>query len=362
MKNKTLRVAFIDNCIYDNILAALRTEYDVIIDEKEPDIVFYGNFGLRHLRYTCTKVFVSVECVAPDFNECDYAITCCQIDFNGRNLFVPPAIFLHLTDTTTITTPLDTELAHRPFCSFIYSQRKYGEGSQLRAIFCEKLMKYKKVDCPGKVLHNTEAPELAARSATDWNSSKIKFIGKYKFNIAFENSNSRGYISEKLPDPLLANTVPIYWGSEGDLTPFPKEAVICANDYPNLDALIERVKEVDQNDDEYLRILAANPLRNGMTLSIWKEFCAFVLRAADVSKRPQSNDPVAYSDMPVLRTACRNRFIMAMILLHTTVVYGAQRLCLLFLKGKKHDDMLVASSKTKRVAYLMVDALFLRPL
>lgn len=360
MKKKEIRVAFVDNCGSKEILDALGEKYSPVLDEKNPELLFYGNFGLKHLRYNCIKVFISQECVAPDFNECDYAMTSNKIDFDGRNMYMPPAFFQHLREAGPSLPSLTPELSRRRFCSFIYSQRKEGWGSQLRAEFCERLMKYKQVDCPGKVLHNYDAPELSVRHANDWNASKIRFLGKYKFNIAFENCNCRGYITEKMSDPLLAGCVPIYWGSEGDLGIFPREAVICANDYPNIDALIERVIEVDNNDEEYMRMLEANPLRHGVSLGRWNEFRDFVLRVADTSKVPEMLDPMDHGDVAVLRLISNNRIILASAAFYSVIKYCVQRIGLSCTPKRGYSNMLVSATRTKRVAHLLLNSLFRR--
>lgn len=357
MEKKKIRVAFIDNCESQEILEALGEKYNPVLDERDPEVVFYGNFGLKHLRYNCIKVFISQECVAADFNVCDYAMTSNKVDFDGRNLYMPPAFFQHLREEKPYLCSLTPQLSRRRFCSFIYSQRKEGLGSQLRAEFCERLMKYKQVDCPGKVLHNYDAPELSLRHANDWNASKIRFLSNYKFNIAFENCNCRGYITEKMSDPLLAGCVPIYWGSEGDLGLFPKEAVIYANDYPSIDALIERVIEVDNNDEEYMRILEANPLRHGVSLARWNEFRDFVLHVADTSSRPEMLDSMDHGDVAVLRLICNNRIILAAAALYSVAKYCAQRLVLGCSRTKEDSSKVVSAYRTKRVAHLMLKSL-----
>ena len=42
--------------------------------------------------------------------------------------------------------------------------------------------------------------------------NKIKFLSKYKFSIAMENSRGDGYLSEKIVDSFRAGTIPIYYG------------------------------------------------------------------------------------------------------------------------------------------------------
>ena len=41
---------------------------------------------------------------------------------------------------------------------------------------------------------------------------KIDIMKLFKFNIAFENEISDGYVTEKILHSLYANTIPIYFG------------------------------------------------------------------------------------------------------------------------------------------------------
>jgi hypothetical protein len=45
-------------------------------------------------------------------------------------------------------------------------------------------------------------------------NDKIGTMSKYKFSLCYENlKNENGYITEKILDCLVANTIPIYWGA-----------------------------------------------------------------------------------------------------------------------------------------------------
>ncbi len=266
----TLRVKMVDfwKGIHDKdkerYLSLFRQDYDVIEVEHNPDLLIYSCFGEKHLEYgKVLRLFICGENIVPDFNTCDYAIGTIKIQYANKNLWIPESFYV-----THFPTQEELKISHdltkRKFCSFIYSQDIMGMGSRLRREFCSMLMKnYKHVDCPGKILHNMESEKLSDRNDGDsWHDSKLSFLRDYKFNIAFENSSAPGYITEKLVDCYMANTVPIYWGSEGDVAPYPKDSMICANDYPDLEALCARVKEVDENDELYFKILAANPFRH----------------------------------------------------------------------------------------------------
>lgn len=268
-ENKTVvRIALVDfwaGCNTSEIISRLFSDdYQIIEDEKKPDLLIYSCFGEKHLEYfDCKRLFFCGENIVPDFNTCDFAITTVKLQYANRSLWVPYGYFS--LDTCSFDRPEESSsILNRKFCSFIYSQDNMGQGAMLRKEFCQQLMeKYKHVDCPGKILHNMETDLLTSReSVDDWHSSKLRFLSNYKFNIAFENSQAPGYITEKLIDCYMANTVPIYWGSSGDVFPFPKDSMICANDYASFDDLIARIKEIDEHDEMYLNMLNANPLRD----------------------------------------------------------------------------------------------------
>ena len=303
MNKPPLKLAFVDfwDCFretaFEQFLAWFASHFDVCIDEETPDVVVYSCFGTRHLQYPeALRIFFTGENIKPDFNTCDYSFGNIRMDYRGKHLWVPYAGIV-ADKTRGELPPVTPEAAKRTFCSFIYSQDTVGEGAILRKEFCEKLMlEYAHVDCPGRVLHNLDAPELADRFDTaNWNQSKRNFLGKYKFNIAFENSNAPGYITEKLTDAYLGNTVPIYWGSDGDTGCFPKESMICAHDYPTPEALIARIREVNENDELYLALLAANPYRaeNQGTLPDFDRLIAdFLKKAVEEHRREHREDRV----------------------------------------------------------------------
>lgn len=267
-KKTVVRIALVDfwaGCDKSEIIRCLfPNDFELIEDENNPDLLVYSCFGEKHLEYPdCKRLFYCGENIAPDFNTCDFAISTVKIQYANRSLWVPCSYFASAEVADLISAP-KPDLCNRKFCSFIYSQDYLGPGARLRKDFCQSLMRaYKHVDCPGKVLHNMESEQLSSRASVfDWHRSKVSFLSNYKFNIAFENSQAPGYITEKLTDCYLANTVPIYWGSSGDVYPYPKESMICANDYASFEDLVARIKEVDENDDLYLSLLNANPFRN----------------------------------------------------------------------------------------------------
>ena len=280
----------------NQFINVLKKYYNVEIADN-PDFLFYSCFGGENFNYKdCVKIFYTGENVLPNFNYCDYGIGFDYIDFGDRYLrraiAVPEQI---IVDRSAV----DDSFFNRRFCNFIYSNATSGEGAFLRQEFCKKLMEYKHVDCPGNVLHNMDAEDELAPRKGNWAQSKIEFLKKYKFTIAFENSSSNGYTTEKLVQPLQSFSIPIYWGNPLVVKDFNPKAFINCNDYDNdLDAVIERIKELDNDSDKYLAMLRENPVQPSFNFEQGIKFEKFLLNIVEKGNKPYNKDPRGWSGGP----------------------------------------------------------------
>ena len=80
----------------------------------------------------------------------------------------------------------------------------------------------------------------------------MEFIKDYKFVISFENSSWPGYTTEKLIEPMFADTIPIYWGNPQVGIDFNTKSFVNVNDFPSYEAAINHIIELDKNDEQYL--------------------------------------------------------------------------------------------------------------
>lgn len=276
-------------------LNVLKKNYEVEISEN-PDFLFYSCFGTKHCEYTnCVKIYYTNENVVPDFNECDYGIGFHHIEFEDR--------YLRFTEYNLKLLPemqnrenLSVDLAKRKFCNFVYSNSKNGEGATLRPEFCKMLSEYKHVDCPGKVLNNMQ-DAIAPRNG-DWQQGKLDFLNNYKFTIAFENRKTNGYTTEKLFQPLMANSIPIYWGNPKAIEDFNPKAFINCNDYETLDEVIEKIKELDNDDAKYMKMLREPAMREDYDFNGTEKLEKFL------------NGIIEKGNKPIVRQ--RNKFIQFM--------------------------------------------------
>ena len=199
-------------------------------------------------------IFYTYELVEPNLTIFDYAFTWNREHKCGdricRNL---PYIF-DFTSGDILTNNLTHDeavkiLSESPkFCNFVYSHRARERDS-----FFHMLSKYKRVEATGAWMNNTGIK--STRSARDWYSLSIGLKQGYKFSIAMENATYRDYTSEKLISSLQAHTVPIYWGNPDVAELINPKAFINCHDYSSFEEVIERVKEIDNNDNLWLEMV-----------------------------------------------------------------------------------------------------------
>ncbi len=136
------------------------------------------------------------------------------------------------------------------FCNFIFSSEP-----SIRTEFFFRLNEARPVDSVGRLLNNREwrPPDRAG---------KLAVLRDSTFTIAFENQMSPGYVTEKLLEPLLVGSIPIYWGAAEAKDDFNREAFIHAEDFDDFDSLIKRILRIANSPDEIAALSTAPRLKN----------------------------------------------------------------------------------------------------
>lgn len=91
---------------------------------------------------------------------------------------------------------------------------------------------------------------------------KLDFISDYKFVIAFENSSFPGYTTEKIFEGMLVNSIPIYWGNPLIHLEFNDKSFINAHQYGSLQEVVDKIIELDQDDNKYKEYLKQPYFKN----------------------------------------------------------------------------------------------------
>ena len=244
---------------------------NLVWDDDEPDYLFvfayvYNNpklfkiFRRLSRRKEMIRIFCWGECLYPDLNIFDYAVQFCR-KFRDRDristLPTRMAWFEHDDFENNITHAQALEILkskHR-FCNFLYSN---AFPFPYRDNLFYALSGYKKIDSLGKHLNNVGTLISGETDGTFTSMMRLAAVikSRYKFTITAENARFEGYNSEKLFTSFMAHSVPIYWGNPYVAEEYNPEAFVNCNDYDTVDAVVERVKEIDADDDLWAHIVS----------------------------------------------------------------------------------------------------------
>jgi alpha(1,3/1,4) fucosyltransferase len=247
-------------------------KYDFVLS-REPQIVFYSVFSPQFRPYAdprhhapvvrlnsgnFVRVFFTGENFEPDMAGCEFAMTFSALTDHPNHLRLPLWVYEDRgwgfgPEKLVKTTDIDWEKIVREkteFCNFVYLH----EVPYRDAIFT-RLNTYKRVDAAGRAMNNMKGwtvPMAPSRVA-----AKVEFFRRYKFTLAVENTIWPGYMTEKLADPMFADSIPIYVGDPQAQLSFDTDSYIDFARFSSMKEMLEFVREVDNNRDLYLKMLAA---------------------------------------------------------------------------------------------------------
>ncbi len=170
-----------------------------------------------------------------------------DVPYKEKNNLNHPYFFYHGFINPSKLKKKKTTIVPEKFCFFAVS----GPFDIDRIKFFLRLSRYKKIDSFGLLFNNTG--NLKDRGMLHENYKKIE---SYKFVICFENSHAENYITEKIFQAVMGSAIPIYRGAPNIGEYFNTKSFInyedCGSSYAKM---LERVIELDQDDEKYLEML-----------------------------------------------------------------------------------------------------------
>lgn len=159
-----------------------------------------------------------------------------------------------------------------------------------RAEYLKKMMEAGlKVHSFGKCLKNKELPNF---SDLERNQFKKKIASSYPFLCAFENSNTKDYVTEKFHQGFEAGTIPIHMGIP-DIHRFApnKKSYISVHDFKSPEDLVEYMKYLLSNNtafEEYFEWkktgIVSKDFRALMDLTIIHSTCRLCILLGDLGR------------------------------------------------------------------------------
>lgn len=270
----TLKILFTDMWGYDQytfnshdnyFFDLLSTKFNVVVDNN-PDLLIFSCFGDSNKNYNCKKIYFCGENIGPNFkhpSQVQADITLTHFENSNTNYYFPLWVLFvdwfdkdqprPLPSNPTYSIPIDKLCEQSQekinidlnFCCFINNNPVPD-----RIELFNKLNDYKRVDSYGN-LYNNMGSNLRGSEY-----DKINTLKNYKFTIAYENSYHHGYNTEKIIQPLSVKCIPIYSGGAQFKEYINKDSIIYANEYNNVNDLVEYIIKVDQNETLYSNIIS----------------------------------------------------------------------------------------------------------
>lgn len=253
-----LKIAYLDfwpEWTFENFIATiLSNHFEVVYDNKNPDVVFHSIFGgmAQTPKYKCKKILYLGENHDPKKYGSNYSIsfephseTNYRLPLWQVYLMMKPALKDRLYNKV-----MWKENEFKRFCSFVVS----NPSNFMRNSVFTSLSTYRQVHSYGRYMTNN----LELQKYTEnryWRDGKLEYFNNvpHKFNIAFENTPSRWYITEKIMDAFLSGSIPIYNGANKIGEEFNEEAMINANKIQGWD-LVTKVRELDTNWEKFMEV------------------------------------------------------------------------------------------------------------
>lgn len=246
--------------------------YEMVFDAADPEYIFASSRiymqpavrdeFLRIYSPDRVSIFYADECVFPDMNLFDYAVTYSRgIEMEGRvfrrtcRSSHSASVFRPLSEGCA--SPSSVLAGKDRFCNFIYSN---PHAHPHRDWLFHTLSSYKRIDSLGPHMNNVG--NVPDRMTANWRQTSVEQRHPYRFSIAAENALSCGYTSEKIILCFMARTIPIYWGDPTVVLEFNERAFVNANGL-SAEELIARVREIEEDRDRLEGMLAEPPMTAG---------------------------------------------------------------------------------------------------
>lgn len=173
-------------------------------------------------------------------------------DFNSHYNIYLPFLYMSLKEHKCSIEPTDYIKKKTKYCAYMYSASRPH-----RVHFFNLFNNYKHVNALGQSCNNTEVDT----DRTKYNQNMtyldeaVQLYSDYKFVLALENKMIDGYVTEKIINPLIANCIPVYWGTNEIFKFINKDRIIYALDYDD-SGLMKKIKEIDENEDVFNEIVS----------------------------------------------------------------------------------------------------------
>jgi GR25 family glycosyltransferase involved in LPS biosynthesis len=142
------------------------------------------------------------------------------------------------------------------FCAFVVSNPICAMRNETYHV----VNQYKTVNSGGHLYNNIGGPlELKYAGGGCGDISKHQFFANHRFTISFENSQSPGYITEKVLHAKMAGCIPLYWGDAETDTDFVPGSIVNLSHVSDPEKVLSILQVLESREDVCTRV-ASTPI------------------------------------------------------------------------------------------------------
>lgn len=245
----------------DNLFTRILSKRFQIEISDKPDFVICSNRGnaFEYINHNCVRIMFMGENISPDFTVFDYCIGFDYLEFGDRYFRLPYAFYFDnakpwIPEKLKYEKAKEISDSKKHFCNFIYG---HPSSHGMREKLFESLNEYKHVISPGSFLNNIGKD----KKRCSW-AEKNEYLMASKFTIAGDSINYPGFVTEKIVQPFMQHSIPIYFGNPRIDDYFNTDAFIWCKSENDLNRTIEEVKYIDSNEKAYIEMLMQSPLND----------------------------------------------------------------------------------------------------
>ena len=148
--------------------------------------------------------------------------------------------------------------------SIMVSNKAFAPGHKYRHDLVHEIVRRGlPIDIYGRGCNYYKDSQRDSRFKGEFEQGSDVLYKDYKFHIAIENFSCEHYLSEKIKNPLLCGTVPIYWGCRNIEQYFPGQYISLSG---NLVHDIQMLSDICSEPEKYLKVIDIEKVRE--TISI----------------------------------------------------------------------------------------------
>ena len=131
--------------------------------------------------------------------------------------------------------------ARKKFCAFLYFRTNHNRNRIYRQLNAIRPVDALGAACRAATPFGFESTRHVNTAAETYNDIAVRTYQEYQYVLAIENAWLPGYFTEKLINPILAGSVPIYWGHPGVFEYVNKARVIYIPDFADIAELAKHL-------------------------------------------------------------------------------------------------------------------------